>query len=74
MRKSKEQWSKKTCEWIENPLTDSTQMDEAFIGVVSRISRRVAASATIPRAIDVYLTLVQKHLNMKVLDWHEEVV
>ena len=49
-------------------------MDEAFIGVVSRISRRVAASATISRTIDVYLTLVQKHLNMKVLDWHQEVV
>lgn len=73
MWKSKEDWSKK-CEWIENPLTDSTQMDEAFIGVVSRISRRVAASATISRTIDVYLTLVQKHLNMKVLDWHQEVV
>lgn len=66
-------WSKK-CEWIENPLADSTQMDEAFIGVVSRISRRVSPASTVRRTIDVYLTMVQKHLHKTVLDWNEEVV
>ena len=38
---------------MENPLVDSTQLDEAFIGVVARISRRVAPMATVHRTYDV---------------------
>lgn len=43
-------------DWIESPLSDNCQMDEGFIGVLSRISRRVSPSATIERTLDVYLT------------------
>lgn len=49
-------------------------MDEAFIGVVSRISRRVSPASTVRRTIDVYLTMVQNHLHKTVWDWNEEVV
>ena len=41
--------------WQESPLADSCQMDEGFIGVISRYSRRVSPKATIERTLDVYL-------------------
>ncbi|CAK9055486.1 unnamed protein product [Durusdinium trenchii] len=43
-------------EWTESPLTDSCQMDETFIGVLSRYSRRVSPKDTISRTYDIYLT------------------
>lgn len=60
--------------WVENPLVDSTQLDEAFIGVVARISRRVAPMATVHRTYDVYLTVLQQQLQKSVMDHDAEEV
>ena len=46
----------KGLEWVENPLTDSCQLDEGFVGVLSRYSRRVSPKQTICRTYDLYLT------------------
>lgn len=54
-------WSR-SHEWIENPLVDSTQMDEAFVGILSRFSRRVSPKTTIHRTLDLYLTSLDHHL------------
>ncbi|CAK9003377.1 unnamed protein product [Durusdinium trenchii] len=54
-------WAAKV-EWQENPLADSCQQDEAFVGVLSRYSRRVSPKATIERTLDVYFTSLKKHL------------
>ena len=54
-------WAAKV-QWQENPLVDSCQQDEAFVGVVSRYSRRVSPKATIERTLDVYFTSLKKHL------------
>lgn len=55
------QWSRSHA-WIENPLTDSTQMDEAFVGVIARFSRRVSPKMTVHRTYDLYLTSLDNHL------------
>ena len=57
-------WSK-DLDWIESPLCDSTQMDESFIGIVSRLSRRVSPKATIQRTYDLYMTLLKQRLDTK---------
>ena len=44
------------CIYIENPLTDSCQQDESFVGIISRYSRRVSPKQTIWRTLDIYLT------------------
>ena len=49
-------------------------MDEAFIGIIARVSRRVAPRATIQRALDVYLVVVQQHMHKAVLDEDAEEV
>ena len=54
------QYSKKCC-WVESPLTDACQMDEGFVGVVARLSRRVSPKTTIRRTLDLYLCLLHKH-------------
>lgn len=46
----------KKIDWAENPLTDSTQMCEGFIGHVARMSRRVSPQQTVGRTYDVYAT------------------
>lgn len=46
----------KGLQWVENPLTDSCQLDEGFVGVVSRYSRWVSPKQTIERTYDLYLT------------------
>ena len=43
-------------EWQESPMGDSCQMDEGFVGQLSRYSRRVSPKSTIHRMLDVYLT------------------
>eukprot|EP00438_Fugacium_kawagutii_P036395 Skav205824 [mRNA] locus=scaffold870:37881:38372:+ [translate_table: standard] len=47
-------------EWQESPLNDCCQIDESFIGSVSRMSRRVAPMATVNRTVDVYLASIWK--------------
>ena len=51
----------KLLNWVESPLTDECQQDESFVGVVSRLSRRVSPSKTIHRCLDLYLCLLQRH-------------
>ena len=48
-------------EWVESPLSDSCQMDETFIGVISRYSRRVSPLSTVLRTYDVYFTSLAEH-------------
>ena len=44
------------CVFVENPLTDSCQQDESFVGIISRYSRRVSPKQTIWRTLDIYAT------------------
>ena len=46
----------KGLERVENPLTDLCQLDEGFVGVLSRYSRRASPKQTICRTYDLYLT------------------
>lgn len=48
-------------DWQESPLADSCQMDETFVGVLSRYSRRVSPTSTIERTLDIYLTALRDH-------------
>lgn len=43
-------------QWIESPLCDSCQIDESFVGCISRYSRRVSPKQTIWRTWDLYLS------------------
>ena len=49
-------------EWTESPLIDACQQDEAFVGILSRFSRRVGPMATIDRTIDVYRLALHDYL------------
>ena len=49
-------------EYIESPLSDSCQLDESFIGMVSRYSRRVSPRMTIQRTYDVYITSLRQRM------------
>lgn len=51
----------KLVNWVESPLTDECQQDETFVGIVSRLSRRVSPKSTIHRCLDLYFCLLQKH-------------
>jgi hypothetical protein len=55
------QWSR-THEWCESPLVDATQIDESFIGIISRYSRRVSPRMTVHRTYDIYLASLRRHL------------
>ena len=48
----------KGAQWIESPLCDSCQIDESFVGCISRYSRRVSPKQTIWRTWDLYLSSV----------------
>ena len=51
-----------THQWCESPLVDATQIDESFIGVISRFSRRVSPRLTVCRTYDLYLASLRRHL------------
>jgi hypothetical protein len=51
-----------THQWCESPLVDATQIDESFIGVISRFSRRVSPRLTVQRTYDLYLASLRRHL------------
>lgn len=51
--------------WVESILTDGCQMDEGFVGVVARLSRRVSPKMTIHRTLDLYLCLLHKHWSQR---------
>ena len=53
-------WRADKTDWVESPLTDGCQVDEGFIGVVARLSRRVSPKQTIDRTIDLYLMTIWK--------------
>lgn len=55
------EWRSAKAEFVENPLTDCCQIDESFIGIVARLSRRVSPKATVRRTVDLYLTSLWKH-------------
>lgn len=55
------EWRSRQAEFVESPLTDCCQVDESFIGVVARLSRRVSPKGTVTRTVDVYLTSLWKH-------------
>ena len=55
------QWGEKH-PWVENPLVDACQIDESFVGVISRYSRRVSPKTTVSRTYDLYLTSLRRHL------------
>ena len=48
-------------EWTESPLVDGCQQDEAFVGILSRFSRRVAPRSTIDRTYDLYTVSLREH-------------
>ena len=48
--------------WLENPLVDSCQIDESFVGIIARYSRRVSPKITVHRTYDLYLTALKRHL------------
>ena len=54
-------WQAEKLSWVENPLTDSCQMCESFIGGIARLSRRVSPKSTIERTMDLYLMTLWKH-------------
>ena len=54
-------WRGAKSEWVESPMCDSCQMCEAFIGHISRYSRRVSRSSTVDRTIDLYLVSLWRH-------------
>ena len=54
-------WRSEEVEWVESPLTDCCQMDEGFIGHVSRYSRRVSPNSTVDRTVDLYLVSLWRH-------------
>lgn len=54
------QWKAKEVSWVENPMCDNCQIDESFIGVISRFSRRVSPKMTIDRTLDMYLMSLRK--------------
>ena len=56
-----EQWSLDH-EWCESPLVDGCQVDESFVGVISRYSRRVSPKITVQRTYDLYLTSMRHHV------------
>ena len=56
-------WQAEKLSWVENPLTDSCQCCESFIGSISRLSRRVSPKSTIERTMDLYLMTLWKHWN-----------
>ena len=51
-----------THQWCESPLVDATQIDESFVGVISRFSRRVSPRLTVHRTYDLYLASLRRHL------------
>lgn len=51
-----------THHWCESPLVDATQIDESFVGVISRFSRRVSPRLTVHRTYDIYLASLRRHL------------
>eukprot|EP00438_Fugacium_kawagutii_P020318 Skav220840 [mRNA] locus=scaffold1888:282965:283348:+ [translate_table: standard] len=59
-----EVWSKDLA-FVESPLTDSCQIDESFIGIISRYSRRVSPKMTVQRALDIYLCSLRKHIEQE---------
>ena len=56
-----QQWSNDH-EWCESPLVDGCQVDESFVGVISRYSRRVSPKTTVQRTYDLYLASMRHHL------------
>lgn len=55
-----EVWAQKH-EWVESPLCDSCQVDESFIGILARFSRRVSPKQTVGRTLDLYMTSLKRH-------------
>ena len=53
--------SKAATTWVENPVCDSCQLDEGFVGFIARYSRRVSPKLTIRRTLDLYLTRLWDH-------------
>ncbi len=53
-------WRADKADWVESPLADGCQVDEGFVGVVARLSRRVSPKQTIDRTIDLYLMTIWK--------------
>ena len=47
---------KQGVKWVESPISDSCQIDESFVGCISRYSRRVSPKQTIWRTWDLYLS------------------
>lgn len=56
-------WQAEKLSWVENPLTDSCQCCESFIGSIARLSRRVSPKSTIERTMDLYLMTLWKYWN-----------
>lgn len=56
------QLSSRSLQWVENPLTDSCQQDETFVGVLARFSRRVSPKTTVHRTYDLYITALTQQL------------
>lgn len=54
-------WSE-SHQWCESPLVDATQIDESFVGVIARFSRRVSPRATIDRTYDLYMASLRHQL------------
>ena len=52
-------------EWTESPLVDGCQQDEAFVGILCRMSRRVAPKSTIDRTYGVYKISLAEHWDRK---------
>ena len=57
-----ELWAQQV-EWVENPLADSCQIDESFVGAISRFSRRVSPRMTILRTYDLYVTALRDRVH-----------
>jgi hypothetical protein len=55
-------WHASIAQWSLNPLCESVQMDEDFIGKPSRLSRRGGARIQAIRLLQRYLCSVRKHL------------
>ena len=54
--------------WIINPLATSCQMQESFIGVPSRVSRRVSIRLVHLRSLQRSLLLSRDHLDRSLRD------
>jgi hypothetical protein len=57
-----ELWAQQV-ESVENPLADSCQIDESFVGAISRFSRRVSPRMTILRTYDLYVTALRDRVH-----------